>query len=353
MTIKEKVLQALEEMRGEQVSGSKLAKAFGVSRSSIHKAVKSLREDGIVVSAVTRGGYRLEVDEDSLTPHGVAILSETNSFGKNVIVMPTVGSTNDEIKERYTGYRQGFTLIAESQTGGRGRLGRSFASPPGTGVYMSVLLHPCFSKEKLGFITLAAAVAVSQAIVQTAGFEPQIKWVNDVVMNGRKLCGILTEANIEGESESVSWVIVGVGINLRPNPLWSDEVKAVAGALSDFGKVPRRAVLAATFLSHFEKLYHMLEAGNEQPLVEAYRSRLCCLGKPITVFTATGQYSALCTGLTDEGHLLIQTEDGQTKTLHSGEISIREDTTSPQNTGYSEGVTHPEGTAPVFSSVAG
>jgi len=352
MKIKEKVLEALEEMRGEQVSGSKLAKTFGVSRSSIHKAVKSLREDGIVVSAVTRGGYRLEVDEDSLTPHGVAILSNTNSFGKNIIVMPTVGSTNDEIKERYTSYRQGFTLIAESQTSGRGRLGRSFASPPGTGIYMSVLLHPDFSKERLSLITLAAAVAVAQAISQTAGFEPQIKWVNDVVMKGRKLCGILTEASIEGESETINWVVVGVGINLHPNPLWSDEVKAVAGALSEFGKAPRRAVLAAAFLSRFEKLYHMVEIGEPDKLVDAYRSRLCCLGKAITVFSATEQYAARCTGLTDEGHLLIQTEDGQTKILRSGEISIRESAASREEAAHEDGA-HPDAAAPVFASVAG
>lgn len=323
MAIKEKVLRTLEARRGEQVSGEKLAETLGVSRAAIHKAVESLRADGLSISAVTGGGYRLALDDDSLTVPAVTSLLKTAAFGRDLLILPTVGSTNTEIKETYTSRPHGFTLLAEAQTGGRGRLGRSFSSPAGTGIYLSVLLHPSFPLAQLSFVTLAAALAVTEAITATAGFEPGIKWVNDILMRGRKLCGILTEAVIEGESGLVSAVIVGVGINLRPNPHWPEEVRKVAGALSDFGRVPRRAALAAAFLNRFEKDYALLEENNTASLLRAYRRRLCCLNRPIIVHSPKGAYPAVCIDLTEEGHLLVRTEDGQTRELHSGEISIR------------------------------
>ena len=227
------------------------------------------------------------------------------------------------MKEQYLNRPHGFVLLAESQTAGRGRLGRSFSSPPHTGIYQTILLHPTLPVSQIQFVTIAAAVAAAEAIEQTAGFSPQIKWVNDVLMEGRKLCGILTEASIEGETGAVTSLCVGIGINLRPNPVWPEEVRAVAGALSDFGCVPRRAVLSAALLSHFERAYALLISGQQDALLARYRSRLCCLDKSITVISPTGRYSAVCTGLDDNGHLLIRTADGQTRPLSTGEISIR------------------------------
>ena len=241
LTVKDAVLQALEQARGTRLSGGRLAEQLGVSRAAVHKAIAALRESGLAIDAVTGEGYRLASDDDSLTAAGINALLDTAVIGREILVEPSLTSSNTTMKEQYLGRRHGFTLFAEEQTGGRGRLGRTFVSPADTGVYMTILLHPTLPLSHLSFVTISAAIAVVRAIEQTAGFTPQIKWVNDVLMNGRKLCGILTEATIEGETGTVSSLVVGIGINLHPNPAWPEEVQAVAGAISDFGKPPRRA----------------------------------------------------------------------------------------------------------------
>lgn len=323
MSVKDAVLKALEEARGEQISGAALARTLGVSRAAVWKAVGALREAGVAIDAAPGGGYLLRTEDDSLTAAGVGALLETEAFGRELLVMPSLTSTNTVLKQEYTAKPHGFTLIALEQSGGRGRLGRSFASPPGSGLYISVLMHPRFPLDKLHFVTVAAAVAVCEAIEQTAGFTPGIKWVNDVLMEGKKLCGILTEAVIEGETGTVDAVVTGFGINLFPSPVWPEEVRAVAGALSEFAAAPRRAALAAALLGAFERGIRLLGEGGTAALIAAYRSRLCCLGKPVTVHGPATQYHAVCEGLTEEGHLLVRDDAGQTHTLSTGEISIR------------------------------
>lgn len=323
MAVKDAVLHALEEARGTRLSGGRLAEQLGVSRAAVHKAIGVLRSEGLSIDGITGEGYRLAPDDDSLTAAGVQALLDTQTIGRELLVFPTLSSTNTVMKEQYLNRPHGFVLLAESQTAGRGRLGRSFSSPPHTGIYQTILLHPTLPVSQIQFVTIAAAVAASEAIEQTAGFSPQIKWVNDVLMEGRKLCGILTEASIEGETGAVTSLCVGIGINLRPTPVWPEEVRAVAGALSEFGCVPRRAVLSAALLSHFERAYALLISGQQDALLARYRSRLCCLDKSITVISPAGRYSAVCTGLDDNGHLLIRTADGQTRPLSTGEISIR------------------------------
>ena len=323
LAVKDAVLQALEQARGERLSGGRLAEQLGVSRAAVHKAIGVLRGEGLAIDGVPGEGYRLAPDDDSLTAAGIGALLDTGFIGRDMLVVPSLTSTNTVMKERYLGRPHGFVLLAEEQTGGRGRLGRPFASPAGTGVYQTILLHPTLPLAHIQFVTIAAAVAVAEAIEQTADFAPQIKWVNDVLMAGRKLCGILTEAMIEGETGTVSSVVVGIGVNLRPNPDWPDEVRAVAGALCEFGRTPRRAELAAAILSRFERAYRLHEEGREAELLQHYRDRLCCIGKPVTVIGPAARYEAECTGLDENGHLLVRDADGQAHTLSSGEISIR------------------------------
>ena len=323
MAVKDKVLAALEQARGERLSGGRLAEALGVSRAAVHKAIGVLRAEGLAIDGVPGEGYRLADSDDSLTAAGVQALLSSGCIGREMLVVPSITSTNTVMKERYLDRPHGFVLAAEEQTGGRGRLGRTFVSPADTGVYMTILLHPTLPLSHLSFVTISAAIAVVRAIEQTAGFTPQIKWVNDVLMNGRKLCGILTEATIEGETGTVSSLVVGIGINLHPNPAWPEEVQAVAGAISDFGKPPRRAELAAAVLNHFEDVYALLDQGKEPKLLEKYREQLCCIGRPVTVISPAGRYEAECVGLDENAHLLVKTADGQVNALSSGEISIR------------------------------
>lgn len=323
MSVKDAVLQALEQARGERLSGGQLAQQLGVSRAAVHKAIGALRSGGMAIDGVPGEGYRLAPEDDSLTAAGVQSLLQTTCIGREMLVFPSLTSTNTVLKEQYLDRPHGFVLLAEEQTGGRGRLGRTFSSPAGTGVYQTILLHPTLPIGHIQLATIAAAVAVAQAIEQTAGFSPVIKWVNDVLHEGRKLSGILTEATIEGESGTVQSLLVGIGVNLHPNPAWPEEVRAVAGALSEFGRVPRRAELAAAVLTAFERTYSLLEQDRAEELLQQYRSRLCCLGRPVRVISPAGTYEAACVDLDEHGFLLVRDAAGQVRTLSSGEISIR------------------------------
>ena len=323
MTVREAVLLMLEQARGARLSGGLLADRLGVSRAAVHKAIGVLRSEGMAIDGVPGRGYRLAPEDDSLTTAGVQALLGTVFVGRDMLAIPSLTSTNTVMKERYLDRTHGFVLLAGEQTAGRGRLGRTFCSPAETGVYLTILLHPVLPLTHIQLVTIAAAVAVTEAIKQTAGFAPQIKWVNDVLMNNRKIAGILTEATVEGESGAVSSLIVGIGVNLRPSSTWPAPVRAVAGALSEFGTPPRRATLAAAILSRFEQAYRLLDEARQGELLQQYRSRLCCLDRQVTVTGPAVSYEALCTGLDDNGHLLVRDMRGETHILSIGEISIR------------------------------
>lgn len=323
--VKDEVLRALEASRGGQVSGEALAERLGVSRAAVWKAVRALRADGLAIDAATGGGYALRAGDDSLTAEAVLAGLRTRALGRELTILQETDSTSTRIKRDHAAAPHGFALLAETQTGGRGRLGRAFSSPPGGGLYLSVLLRPRLPLAQLNFITLAAAVAVCRAIEDTAGFSPRIKWVNDVLMEGKKLCGILTEAAIEGESGAVDFAVLGIGINLRlDRAALPEEVRAVAGALADFSSaVPRRAVLAAAVLNRLEETYTLVEQGRAAELLADYRARLCMLGRTVRVVAPDGGYEAEAVDINGQGHLLVRTEDGAVRTLSSGEISIR------------------------------
>lgn len=323
--VRDEVLRALEAQRGACVSGEALAGRLGVSRAAVWKAIDRLRADGLQIDAVPGGGYCLRADDDGLTAEAVRAGLTTAALGRETLVLRETDSTNTYLKREHAAAAHGFTVLAEQQTAGRGRLGRSFASPPGGGLYMSILLRPRIPLSQLNFLTLAAAVAVCRAVRDTAGFTPSIKWVNDVLMEGRKLCGILTEASIEGETGAVDFAVLGIGVNLRlDHAALSEEVRAVAGCLADFSAhVPRRAALAAAILNHVETLYTLLETGRTAELLEAYRAHLAVLGKHIRVLAPDGQYEAVAEALDDEGHLVVRMGTGEKRTLQSGEISIR------------------------------
>ena len=187
MTVKELVLKEMETHRGAVVSGGALSERLGVSRTAVWKAISALRADGLAIDSITGEGYRLRADDDSLTADGIQTLLHTRILGREIVVLPEVASTNTVMKQEFAANRpEGFVLLALRQSAGRGRLGRSFVSPTG-GIYLTVLLRPRITLDKLHFLTIAAAVAVCRAVEDTCGFCPGIKWVNDVLQNGKKL----------------------------------------------------------------------------------------------------------------------------------------------------------------------
>lgn len=322
--VRDEVLRALEAQRGQCISGAALAQTLGVSRAAVWKAIEKLRADGLAIDALAGEGYALRADDDTLTAEAVQAALVTHALGRALTVVPETDSTNSLMKRAYADAPHGFTLIARTQTAGRGRLGRTFCSPDG-GLYLSVLLRPRLPLGQLNLVTLAAAVAVCRALERLTPLAPAIKWVNDVLVDERKLCGILTEAAIEGETGAIDFVVVGIGVNLRlDRTVLPPDVQEIACALADLTRdVPRRAVLAAAILGELETRYALLESGQSHLLLAEYRTRLCVLGRTVRVCAPQGSYEARVQDLDENGHLLVRTPDGAQHTLSSGEISIR------------------------------
>jgi len=227
-------------------------------------------------------------------------------------------STNSLLKQM-TQYDEGYILIADSQSAGRGRLGRSFYSPPGSGVYFSVLLKPKTPADN-GFITAAAAVAACDAISSVFGAQAGIKWVNDIYTDGRKVCGILAESALSSCSDIPLYVILGVGINVyMPEGGFPAGISEIAGALSDKPERDGRNSLISFFINRFFELYRGFD---KNVILEAYREREIVTGKKITVLSGGNRREALAVGIDGSCGLIVEYPDGSAETLVSGEVSI-------------------------------
>lgn len=323
MKLKDKVLEILEENRGGRISGADIAKRLGVSRNAVWKAVEELRTDGITVSAARNSGYAIGEDEDSLSVQGIkAILGET-SF--DIHTEKTVTSTNTVLKElAQKGAPHGYVLAAEAQTAGKGRLGRSFYSPSGSGIYMSVLLRPKMNAEDALFITTSAAVAVQRAVRTCCGNKknPQIKWVNDIYLDGKKICGILTEAAIDFESGGLEYAVLGIGVNITsPEGGFPDDIKSTAASLFGSKKHSNmRNRLAAEILRELEKL----PDGFMSPeILDEYRSSSMLIGKNAYAHFRDSVKPCFVLGVDERARLLVRFEDGSEQALSSGEVSVK------------------------------
>lgn len=323
MSVKTELLSILEANRERDLSGEEIAGRLGVSRTAVWKAVKSLKQEGYVIQAVNNRGYRLQESTDVLSAEGIRL--ELHQKYKNfpIEVYKKLESTNVELKRRaLDGGVHGLTLLAEEQTGGKGRLGRSFYSPPGTGIYMSVLLKPELGGSDAILITTAASVAVCRGIQNVLGIEPRIKWVNDVYYEDKKVCGILTEAISDFEMGRIDSVILGIGINYRTED-FPGELKDRAGCVGRESRIPRND-LAASVLNEFWNLYEHL---TEREFMDEYRKRSNVIGKEVCFLEKETWQEARALGIDDDGGLIVEYEEtgGQKKrrTLRTGEITLR------------------------------
>ena len=230
MSTKKQLLQILSENENRFLSGSELAARLAVSRTAVWKAIGQLRKEGYRISSVQNKGHCLTSGSDVLTAAGVENYLKTQ--GISVRYYREISSTNTVLKTMAAeGAREGLVLIAEEQTGGKGRMGRRFYSPPGSGLYMSILLRPGTEASRSTGITACAAVAVALAIEELSGRPANIKWVNDIYMDKRKVCGILTEASVDCESGLLNYAVVGIGINtLVPAGDFPQELQTIAGS---------------------------------------------------------------------------------------------------------------------------
>ena len=320
MTTKETVLQCLTQADGAAVSGAQMAEQAGVSRAAVWKAICALRDDGYAIDAVTRGGYTLRADGGRLT--AAAVTARLRTPGLAVTALENTDSTNTCVRRlAEDGAPEGTVVVAAAQTAGRGRSGKSFLSPAGTGLYMSVLLRPQLAMGDALLITTAAAVAVAHAVERVAAVTAQIKWVNDVYVDGKKVGGILTEGALDLENGGLRYAILGIGINICPPAGgFPPELAPIAGALTETGGEALRAPLAAAVLDEFFALYPHL---TEKPFYDDYVSRSLLTGRQIEVLRGGMHLPATALGIDRDLHLRVRYADGSEENLAAGEVSTR------------------------------
>lgn len=323
MTTKSKVLQLLEQNRDTFISGEALAGALSISRSGVWKVIRDLKKEGYQITAVTNRGYRLEGGSDRLSVEGMAPFLPDTVDPASIHIHQILDSTNNEAKRlAVSGGADHTVIFAEEQTGGRGRLGRSFFSPKGSGIYMSLLLRPTLSADFAVRLTTAACVAVCRAIESVTGKACRIKWVNDIYLEGRKVCGILTEAVSNFETGAIESVVVGIGVNFKAVPDdFPAEIRDKAGAIfqDDTGGITRNQ-LAAAMLGELASLTAMARTGEFLP---DYKARSIVLGRTVTVVSAKGERSAFVEDIDQSGGLVVRWDDGSTGVISTGEVSIR------------------------------
>ena len=306
----------------DYVSGQELCETFGVSRTAVWKVIRQLQEDGYEIEAKRNRGYRLGDSGDVFTGAELRSLLNTRWVGHNLVFLEQVDSTNEEAKRQAEkGAPDGTLVAAAEQSAGKGRRGRTWISEKGTGVWMSLLLRPDFPPECASMLTLAAAMAVEKGISRVTGVDGQIKWPNDVVIEGKKVCGILTEMSTE--MECIHYVVVGIGINVGTEE-FPEEIRDLATSLYlSTQKKVKRAVLAAAVAEAWEFYYEQfLKSGDLRFLMEEYNERLVNRGREVKVLALDGGYMGISQGINEKGELLVET-GGMVRTVISGEVSVR------------------------------
>ncbi|MCH5323953.1 MAG: biotin--[acetyl-CoA-carboxylase] ligase [Eubacterium sp.] len=323
MSTKDQLLNLFENNRGTYFSGEEIAKKLSVSRTAIWKAVKSLRSDGYNIDAVQNKGYSLSSQSDILSVQGIRKYLQPVCSELKFEIVPILRSTNLMAREKASyGIDEGYVVIANNQTDGKGRRGQSFYSPSDTGIYMSLLLRPHYltARQAVKLTTMAAAAAC-EAIEAVSGENAQIKWVNDIYIDGKKVSGILTEAQVGLENDLIEYAILGIGINVtEPDGGFPDELKDVAGAVFHQAQCDGKNRIVAEFLNHFMMYYTLPETSN---YTESYKRRSLVIGKDIEIVRHDNRKKATALDIDDECHLLVRFENGKTERLSSGEISVR------------------------------
>ena len=331
MRTEDRVLELLEESRGKAISGERMAEVLEISRAAVWKHIKALKEKGYEISSVSNRGYELVNGIDVFSTKSVmdCLYDKKNGYkGKIRIeaeVRDEVTSTNAILKDMAAGGEpEGRVIIAKRQTGGRGRLGRSFFSPK-NGIYLSILLRPDMDYREAMLLTTIAAVAVVEAVREVTGRDTGIKWVNDVYLEGRKICGILTEAATDVENGRLSYAVVGIGVNItKPSEEnIPEELKNIAGFVYD-DEEPPKGVMSRLSAAIVKRYFNYYEKLPEHSFMESYKRYQILLDKDIFVITPEGKKKARAYGVDDEARLLVEYEDGGKEALFTGEVSVRE-----------------------------
>jgi len=323
LTIKNEVLHILDNNRGSNISGQNLASLLQVSRTAIWKSINSLKQEGYKIDAAPNKGYSLSVSSDVLSTEDIKTFLKADFKENTIIVYKTLTSTNTEAKMAVLQNAQhGTVIISEEQTKGRGRLGRDFFSPPQSGIYMSIILKPHLNIANSVLITTAAAVAVCLSIDKFSKECPQIKWVNDIYIENKKVCGILTEAVTDFESGTVDSVIIGIGLNVNTKEnSFPEELQGIAGSIFDLDQgFNTRNQLSAEIINNVLSICKSLE---DRKFLEIYKERSMIIGHEIIFKKNNDWFEGYAKDIDENGGLIVILKNGQKEILQSGEVTIR------------------------------
>lgn len=317
---KDKILALLEEHKGTILSGNYLSTQLGISRNAIWKSINALRKDGHEITSVKNKGYVLEVGSDHLSESEIRLYLGANASSYHMLILDEIPSTNTYVKE-HKDLPDHTVVLAKTQTSGRGRMGKTFHSEDQGGLYLSLLLTKDLTRYNTDLATLAAALAAAETLDSKCGVHTRIKWVNDLYLSGRKVCGILTEGSLEFESGTLNSLIIGIGINVNTES-FPEELKGIATSLYEVTeKKFLRSALIADLLLNLEK-HLLMTRENPEKLLRSYKEKMLYLGEDITIHRGNETTSGKLLDLSPQGHLIVESQ-GKILTLNSGEISIR------------------------------
>lgn len=319
--MKAEILKMLRETDG-YVSGQELCNKFGVSRTAVWKAINQLKENGYEIEAVQNKGYHLLSAPDVMDQTELESIHATEWAGCEIYYFDSIDSTNTKAKElAEEGHPSGTLVVADRQTAGKGRRGRSWESPTGIGIFMTLMLKPEINPNNASMLTLVAAMATTRAIRRVTGVPAMIKWPNDIVMNGKKVCGILTE--MSAQFDYINHIVIGIGINVHNEDFPEEIAKTASSLYLESGQHIHRASLIEAFLEEFEDVYaEYLKTEDMEGLQKEYDAMLVNRGRQVRVLDPKEPFEGKAMGITKKGELIVDTWESR-KLVSSGEVSVR------------------------------
>lgn len=307
---------------GDYVSGQQLAERLGVSRQSVWKGIKALRENGCQISSVTNKGYRLESLPSRLEGAAVKAALKSKILGNTIIVLDSVGSTNDYLKQLGNeGAQSGTVVTAREQTKGKGRLGRSWQGARGKALAFSVLLRPKMSPSEVGEVTPLAGLAMCKAIHRVTELDCMIKWPNDIIVGGKKLVGILTE--MSAEYDAVEYIVIGIGVNVEQTVFPEEIAFKATSLLLETGRHFDQNKLLAEFINQLEGEFSANNLSLTPSALDEYEKRCATIGRSVTFRRGERTISGMAVGIAEGGRLKVMLSDGSIRKISSGEVTVQ------------------------------
>lgn len=320
--MKSKILKMLREQK-DFISGQEMCDTLGISRTAVWKYMNQLKNEGYEIESVSNKGYHLVSLPDIISVQEVKSQLKSQIFGQELYFFDEIDSTNNYIKKiAENNASHGSLAIAECQTGGKGRRGRVWESPKGSGIWMSYLLRPTIPPYSASMITLVAGLAVAKVLSEVSGLDAKIKWPNDIVVNSHKVCGILTE--MSADPDMINYVVVGIGINVNTKSFPEEIAQVATSVRIETGKQYSRSEIIARICESFEEFYEKFcETSDMSLLIDEYNRHLVNVDREVRISELTGEYTGTARGIDKEGQLLVELPDGNIKAVFAGEVSVR------------------------------